>query len=980
LGTLTLAACSDEIAQQEDNNGTDAGEVMVHFNVQVRGNTEIATRTDAEAVEADENKINNLVAIVFDSDNKLAYMATIVSHDKEKHTLTLKMKVSADTGDKQRVVLLANYYKTSGALYGGTDANNDKGKDYDTWRSSLELKAGATVVDVPDHGVPMWGESAAFIVKAGASGQSIALMRALARIDIALKLTKGTDGKYGTDAAGLPGYTLNDVTIYYGSTYGALIPLAANLTNGKITAPTVPAETDVDADHTYTVTGDKLVRHIYVGEQPKGGFSGDGTNAFTMVAGITHQGIESYYRINLTAQNNESALLDILRNHRYIINIQNITGKGWADKETALASKPANIEWVCDVEDYNQSTQISGNYYFQIDKWITVGGNSTNHKKVKFKTNLPHITQANFAWNEKLSAANVTTIFKSLDVVDLSTSATGITTGALYVEANETNTTGALRGTYFIDVKEVKPIDDFTIEVSQDVGRNIYEIVAATPAGLYLPVAYYANGTTVNGSRVRKRYPLLNGVHYLDVTLRTLASDNLNSGSTSWVVKSAKKVNGYEFSDTGFFKDATKDPDKTIAYNYTDDDGKPQTASIKVRDFHVKVRAVYSPDPSNPQAGTFPLLGGYDFFDLTTEGTDLMNSGAVTGFSSVRIKVGYDLKQLTTYSWYRGYFGYSTECGGSKTMLNSTYNFSLTGTVPVEGFVKKQPARSEYLGAVMGTNHALVKAINTTAINAGTAPDIVLLALNFRFDSSSAPVVWNYIKNGGVVIMLSDGYYKSSLKDNVEQVVYRVVKDGATPPATPSISSLTGSGKNWLYDGGGGTIYPFPAKGETYDNSPDITDPILNGPFLDLRGRQWGDDVSATGFVTGLTASDPVVIYTRDSDERNKDASAGHSNYGGTGKRGTTLFRSTKYGFLYVADGGFISQHSYTLGNTGREPFYIDRQGRPVIVTRFGGTLPRRPVYNSYVFGNIMAWAIDYAQFYGVNSKTKATGDYAPWF
>ncbi|MDR1004468.1 MAG: hypothetical protein LBL97_05610, partial [Prevotellaceae bacterium] len=412
-----LGACSDEIASLPDADVTGK-EVEVSLNLDVMGNTDIVTRADVAASEADERKIVNIVPIVFDSNNKLAYMATVLSHDADNKTLTLKMRPSASATDKQRVVLLVNYYKASGTLYGGTDVNTDKGKNYDTWRNSLELKAGTTVVDIPHRGVPMWGESAAFSVKAGSSDQTVQLMRALARIDIGLRFTRGSDGNYTSDVEGVPGYTLSDVAVYYDSSYGTLIPLAANVANHIVTAPTVPAETDVDAAHTYTVTGNKLVRSIYVGEQPAGGFKGDGTNAFTLIAGITNQGIKSYYRINLTKQNDESTLLDILRNHRYVLNIQNITGKGWTTVDDALKSKPANIEWTCDVEDYNQGTYVSGNYYFQIDKWTTVGGNAGNYKSLKFKTNLPSLKVLTFTWDNAASAADATTVFKTPELRD----------------------------------------------------------------------------------------------------------------------------------------------------------------------------------------------------------------------------------------------------------------------------------------------------------------------------------------------------------------------------------------------------------------------------------------------------------------------------------------------------------------------------------------------------------------------------------
>jgi hypothetical protein len=207
---------------------------------------------------------------------------------------------------------------------------------------------------------------------------------------------------------------------------------------------------------------------------------------------------------------------------------------------------------------------------------------------------------------------------------------------------------------------------------------------------------------------------------------------------------------------------------------------------------------------------------------------------------------------------------------------------------------------------------------------------------------------------------MSDGYYANSLKDNVATIVSSVIV-GNTTTLKSATNGLTGV----TYNGGAGTIYPFLPTG---DNAPAADDPILNGPFGDLRDKRWGEDASATGFVTGITASHPVIVYSRDTEARNGN---------GTG-RGVTMLRSSNKGLFFVGDGGFISQYSRTMGTDIIEPFGIDSKKRPT--TRSYGYGYGYKVYNAALFANVIYWAIDYAQFYGNNSTTRADGDYKPWF
>ena len=73
--------------------------------------------------------------------------------------------------------------------------------------------------------------------------------------------------------------------------------------------------------------------------------------------------------------------------------------------------------------------------------------------------------------------------------------------------------------------------------------------------------------------------------------------------------------------------------------------------------------------------------------------------------------------------------------------------------------------------------------------------------------------------------------------------------------------------------------------------------------------------------------------------------------------------------FVFIGDGGFISNSKRYIGADYQGmydycPFAIDASYRPIARTNF---LKENTVYNSQLFGNILAWAIEYAEYNGIN-------------
>jgi hypothetical protein len=91
------------------------------------------------------------------------------------------------------------------------------------------------------------------------------------------------------------------------------------------------------------------------------------------------------------------------------------------------------------------------------------------------------------------------------------------------------------------------------------------------------------------------------------------------------------------------------------------------------------------------------------------------------------------------------------------------------------------------------------------------------------------------------------------------------------------------------------------------------------------------------------------------------------------------MFRDKDLGLFYVGDGGFLSEEAKQYRSQTIEPFWINSNGMPMAKPSYGvngGGAGVQNVYNSYIFANMMYWAIDYSEFHGPH---KAKGDYTFW-
>lgn len=216
-------------------------------------------------------------------------------------------------------------------------------------------------------------------------------------------------------------------------------------------------------------------------------------------------------------------------------------------------------------------------------------------------------------------------------------------------------------------------------------------------------------------------------------------------------------------------------------------------------------------------------------------------------------------------------------------------------------------------------------AYSQTAVKAmfDQKPQIVLAGFDLDIASPSREIIAgymaDYLRSGGVLILPLE---RSTMMKAFCEALYPGIS------VTPSSSLISTSRFQMAF----------------------MNDDILNGPFGDIRGKFWGNDVLGAISVAGLPEED-LIVYSRDS-----------NGY-------PMMFRHKYYNLFWCGDGGVFSNYNGQPDPAGRNSqttYYamaFDNNYVPITRTGWSGG----DVENSRLFANVMAWAIKAAQFNGYN-------------
>ncbi|MBK5720660.1 hypothetical protein JGH11_07225 [Dysgonomonas sp. Marseille-P4677] len=245
--------------------------------------------------------------------------------------------------------------------------------------------------------------------------------------------------------------------------------------------------------------------------------------------------------------------------------------------------------------------------------------------------------------------------------------------------------------------------------------------------------------------------------------------------------------------------------------------------------------------------------------------------------------------------------------------------------------------------------------------------DICIIAQDAYLRASEADYFANYVNKGGILIVFNEGNgYLDAGLTYPRGTITNLMKAIWGAPANTSIADF-GFSRRVNYDGDSyqgypGAIYPLTS----------VDDEILNGPFGDVRGKQWGEDASWARGVKNIPTEDIIIYsYATNLMVDNQDPEASSL---------ITGFRHRYKNFVYFGDGGFVSSTiNATNSPTNKSiticPFWWQAgtftpapkpnygEARPI-----GGVRQHYYVYNSIIYCNIMAWALKQAEENGINS------------
>ncbi len=347
------SACTDERMDGEIPDKITGKEVNVKVLLQMPASTPPKTYAISEI---DENYIETIDVLVFKPDESnptkwgYAYRAEGTSiadrtdSDPRKSKKQFNVELKRDNDNEQCLVILANAHQEV-----ENSSELIEGRDKDELLACLEFDNGGVTWNannnLPEDDLnktftpfPMWGEVTLIVDDSIQTIPNVNLLRAIARMDVAV-----ADGV---------GFKLKEINIYNSLSKGKLVPATANLdgSNPRVIMATIPDDNDISITSQYSVPQSMetaFLRSMYVLET-KAAATDKPEEATCIIVGGSYgadTGV-TYYRLDFfkkDADNNFTKdYADILRNHRYRVNITKVSGRGYASADEAFNSKPMN--------------------------------------------------------------------------------------------------------------------------------------------------------------------------------------------------------------------------------------------------------------------------------------------------------------------------------------------------------------------------------------------------------------------------------------------------------------------------------------------------------------------------------------------------------------------------------------------------------------------------------------------------------------
>lgn len=355
------------------------------------------------------------------------------------------------------------------------------------------------------------------------------------------------------------------------------------------------------------------------------------------------------------------------------------------------------------------------------------------------------------------------------------------------------------------------------------------------------------------------------------------------------------------------------------------------TANENLKYYDVKVNSLSVQYPNNTVENLTAKLPNAGTVRFSTYSAS--NAGNIL-LGKLKLWLVLPTKKVLSIGYLDG-SGYAAEAGRvSGNFLRSTYNFS-----PTSDYLKVQSLEFEEINLTGGR-------LATRLADPANYPDVLVIGIFSNINATDYTVLNKYLQRGGVAFLMTEtvntdlrNFFRTLLGDN----------------------NLTLTNNDI-----GGSVYKL----------ANVDPDVLDGVFGDVRGLYWGQDRSATQYLTNYSGTD-LVIYTQNS-----------ANYYVPTNNGPTMFRHKRLNLFFVGDTGFLANNqvrgtlaegyynSYpfsTVGGSGADKDF------PVGKLYGHYTVTGSPEYftpiknagffqaNSIIFGNALAWLLERSHFAGVD-------------
>lgn len=304
-----------------------------------------------------------------------------------------------------------------------------------------------------------------------------------------------------------------------------------------------------------------------------------------------------------------------------------------------------------------------------------------------------------------------------------------------------------------------------------------------------------------------------------------------------------------------------------------------------------------------------------------------------------------------------------TGTSGAGNMFKNIANF---GEADYSTFKVVTPDMYPTSGSISGlqVNRAnILKYIDPSQPN--TLCDILVFTHTNEIATDVVEELISYVRNGGVLLMFNE--HMNSFMGNNKISNYQFMQ------------RLFGDNSMVFVGGETANIYQLPGA---VMKLPSINDPIINGPFGDLRNQFIGEDQGWADFIITSTLDPRHVEWSYNS----ADYSVNRENPAGSPQNGTSStatdgkvypkgsvftagFKAKDYNFFWAGDGGF-SAGTTDPSNRSAYPVLLTTSGfRPIAKPNYGSSVNRFAVYNSFLFANLISWAFYQAETDGIRKR-----------